>query len=317
VVRDVTERQRAEQLQRAVYRIAATATLLTGLPEMLGAIHTIVAELLPAANFYVALYDEPAASCGSVLGRRARPRARGAPAGRGLTDYVLRIGTPLLVTPEGHRELERLGEVDLPAPVPRLDRRSAESGEQTVALLVVQTYAQARATASGEGHPAVRVHPSGNGHRAEAREPSCGQRNAIPHAVRVDPQAMWVYDNETLRFLAVNGAALRRYGYSREEFLGMMRCGTPPSAEHARFDRRCTRSRRAFASSATSGIAQGRHDHRGRGAVDTIDFAAAAPPWPPCRTSRSASTSRTSCAIPKDRGGGQLAGGIAPTSTTC
>ena len=32
---------------------------------------------------------------------------------------------------------------------------------------------------------------------------------------------MWVYDLETLSFLAVNEAAVRRYGYSSEEFLNM------------------------------------------------------------------------------------------------
>lgn len=36
-----------------------------------------------------------------------------------------------------------------------------------------------------------------------------------------NPQPMWVYDIETLRFLAVNDAAVRRYGYSRAEFLAM------------------------------------------------------------------------------------------------
>ncbi len=36
-----------------------------------------------------------------------------------------------------------------------------------------------------------------------------------------NPHPMWVYDLETLRFLAVNEAATRRYGYSREEFLAM------------------------------------------------------------------------------------------------
>jgi PAS domain S-box-containing protein len=36
-----------------------------------------------------------------------------------------------------------------------------------------------------------------------------------------NPLPMWVYDPTTLRFLAVNDAAIRRYGYSREEFLGM------------------------------------------------------------------------------------------------
>jgi hypothetical protein len=35
------------------------------------------------------------------------------------------------------------------------------------------------------------------------------------------PLPMWVYDVETLRFLAVNDAAVRHYGYSREEFLAM------------------------------------------------------------------------------------------------
>jgi two-component system sensor histidine kinase UhpB len=51
---------------------------------------------------------------------------------------------------------------------------------------------------------------------------------------RIDPQAgryrmlfeasplpMWVADDENLRFLAVNEAALRLYGYSRQEFLAM------------------------------------------------------------------------------------------------
>jgi PAS domain S-box-containing protein len=51
---------------------------------------------------------------------------------------------------------------------------------------------------------------------------------------RIDPQAgryrmlfetsplpMWVVDDDTLRFLAVNDAAVRLYGYSRDEFLAM------------------------------------------------------------------------------------------------
>jgi PAS domain S-box-containing protein len=37
----------------------------------------------------------------------------------------------------------------------------------------------------------------------------------------VHPQAMWVVDANSLSFLAVNGAALALYGYSREEFRAM------------------------------------------------------------------------------------------------
>jgi PAS domain S-box-containing protein len=36
-----------------------------------------------------------------------------------------------------------------------------------------------------------------------------------------NPHPTWVFDRETLRFLAVNDAAIRKYGYSREEFLAM------------------------------------------------------------------------------------------------
>jgi PAS domain S-box-containing protein len=36
-----------------------------------------------------------------------------------------------------------------------------------------------------------------------------------------NPQPMWVYDLERLSFLAVNDAAIEKYGYSREEFLSM------------------------------------------------------------------------------------------------
>jgi len=36
-----------------------------------------------------------------------------------------------------------------------------------------------------------------------------------------NPQPLWVYDLETLSFLAVNEAAIHHYGYTREEFLAM------------------------------------------------------------------------------------------------
>jgi PAS domain S-box-containing protein len=46
-----------------------------------------------------------------------------------------------------------------------------------------------------------------------------------------NPHAMWVFDQETLRFLAVNDAAVAQYGYSREEFLAMTIQDIRPSEE--------------------------------------------------------------------------------------
>ncbi len=38
---------------------------------------------------------------------------------------------------------------------------------------------------------------------------------------RAQPEAAWVFNLGTLRFVEVNDAAIQRYGYSRDEFLAM------------------------------------------------------------------------------------------------
>jgi two-component system, cell cycle sensor histidine kinase and response regulator CckA len=46
-----------------------------------------------------------------------------------------------------------------------------------------------------------------------------------------NPYPMWIYDCETLRFIRVNEAAVRTYGFSREEFLGMSLLDIRPPEE--------------------------------------------------------------------------------------
>ncbi len=48
------------------------------------------------------------------------------------------------------------------------------------------------------------------------------------------PQPLWIYDSETLRFLAVNDATVDKYGYSREELLAMTIKDIRPPAEISR-----------------------------------------------------------------------------------
>jgi PAS domain S-box-containing protein len=45
--------------------------------------------------------------------------------------------------------------------------------------------------------------------------------NLFRRVFESNPMPMWIYDLETLAFLAVNDAAVHHYGYSREEFLSM------------------------------------------------------------------------------------------------
>jgi len=49
-----------------------------------------------------------------------------------------------------------------------------------------------------------------------------------------NPQPMWVYDIDTLEYLAVNEYAVNKYGYTKEEFLSMSLLDIRPEDEHER-----------------------------------------------------------------------------------
>jgi PAS domain S-box-containing protein len=61
----------------------------------------------------------------------------------------------------------------------------------------------------------------------EAREAELRRRQLFD----ANPQPMWIFDVETLEFLAVNDAAVRHYGYSRDEFLDMTIMDVRPAEE--------------------------------------------------------------------------------------
>lgn len=56
-----------------------------------------------------------------------------------------------------------------------------------------------------------------------------------------NPQPMWVFDDETLAFLAVNTAAVVHYGYSEAEFLSMTIADMRPSEDRAALLKRVAR----------------------------------------------------------------------------
>jgi PAS domain S-box-containing protein len=61
------------------------------------------------------------------------------------------------------------------------------------------------------------------------RKSELGHHELFDH----NPFPMWLYDPETLKFLAVNNAAIRHYGYSRKEFLSMTIKDIRPSDDHS------------------------------------------------------------------------------------
>jgi two-component system cell cycle sensor histidine kinase/response regulator CckA len=113
-VTDISERKRAEKVQSALYRIAATTSSAEDIDEFYAAIHGIVGELMYAKNFYVALHDPMAdiisfPYCVDEVDPAPEPMRPG----RSLTAYVLRTGEPLLAREEEFDELVRRGKVEL------------------------------------------------------------------------------------------------------------------------------------------------------------------------------------------------------------
>ena len=113
---DFTERKHAEALQAAIYQISEAANKATNLDELYRAVHAIIGEVMPARNFYIALYDAENDLLSfpyyvdEVDGSASIPAAK---AGRGMTEYILRTGKPLLSDIANFEELAQRGEVEL------------------------------------------------------------------------------------------------------------------------------------------------------------------------------------------------------------
>ncbi len=113
MISDISERKRTEKIQQVTYKIAQAIVSDSGIEEQYPLIHTILNDLLPAQNFYIALYnpEKNVISYPYLVDQYDEPPAPKKP-GHGLTEYVIRTGQSILVTPEIFDELVQKGEVE-------------------------------------------------------------------------------------------------------------------------------------------------------------------------------------------------------------
>ena len=140
--RDISEQKRAEALHSALYRITQKTSSADDLQQFYAAVHGIVGELMYARNFYIAVYDPLTQLLTFPYFEDeldSRPAAK--KLGKGLTEYVLRTGEPLLCTPEVFDSLARQGEVESIG-APSLDWLGVplKVGNNSFGVLAVQSY---------------------------------------------------------------------------------------------------------------------------------------------------------------------------------
>ena len=112
--KNITERVKNELLQSALYKISQISNSGITLDELYHSIHSYIGEIIDARNFYIALYDRQNDMISfpyfvDEVDHFSGPyKAR-----KGLTEYVIRTGKPLLVDQAQHQELIKAGKVDL------------------------------------------------------------------------------------------------------------------------------------------------------------------------------------------------------------
>jgi diguanylate cyclase (GGDEF)-like protein/PAS domain S-box-containing protein len=223
--RDVTEEQRSERLQAALFKIAALSRESGELDDFYRSIHAVVSEFMNATNFYIAEYD----AAHDILSfpyfadeHDVRPPA--ARPNRGLTAYVLRHGEPVLVRPEDFQELAAKNEVELIGAA-SIDWIGVplKTGDRIWGVLGAQTYDPAHRYSDHERDILVFV----SQHVASAIEHK--RREAVLRLSEQRYRQMFennravqlLIDAKTGAIVDANMAACDFYGYTLEELRSM------------------------------------------------------------------------------------------------
>src|SRR5271170_6386664 len=236
---DVTGLHRMESERAVNSEVVHALNETSNLDQLLTRIHASLKRILSAENCFVALhYPENDTFYFPFLVDEYDTAPPPQKVGRSCTAYVFRTGKAALIP---QREFDRLAaqdEVELVgSPSPTWLGVPLKTPTATIGVLVVQHYQNENAYDQRDlefldsvgGHIALAIERR----RAEEalRKSEAEFRLLFEH----NPLPTWVFDSETLRFLQVNEAAIRQYGYTAEEFGAMTMLDIRPEADRANF----------------------------------------------------------------------------------
>jgi hypothetical protein len=237
---DVTELHRMESERQVISEVVQALNQTANLDELLVGIHQALKKVLYAENCFVALYD-PVADAFTFpffvdqVDVAPPPPQR---VGHSCTAYVFRTGLPMLIPQSEFDRLAAAGEVELVgAPSPSWLGVPLKTPSATIGVLVVQHYENESAydvrdlefLGSVGGHIALAIE------RRRSEDALRKKEEMFRLLFSHNPLPTWVIDRETLRFLEVNDAAVRVYGYSADEFRKMTILDLRPEEEKAKF----------------------------------------------------------------------------------
>ena len=114
IISDISERKNNELLQDVIYRITQAAITSEGIDTLYHSIHSILGELLPTENFFIALFDPNINLISFPYYIDQYDEKPLEPIHiQGLTGYVIRTGRSLLAPREIYDQLVQKGEVEV------------------------------------------------------------------------------------------------------------------------------------------------------------------------------------------------------------
>lgn len=222
VGKDVTDRRRAETERAVISEIIQGVVSTKNLHELLQLIHESIGRVLDAENCFVALYDPKTEMLDMQFWvDKYDPAPPPFKMGRGFTAYVCRTGRAVLMTPKIIEQLFEQGEIELQGTAPVIWLGiPLKTSAGLIGMLAVQHYENKEAYGVRDLEFLASV---GNQIALAIERKAAEERIRISEEqhrllFETNPQPAFVYDLETLGFLSVNEAAVRHYGYSREEF---------------------------------------------------------------------------------------------------
>ncbi|RFP63750.1 PAS domain S-box protein [Hymenobacter lapidiphilus] len=155
ILHDITDRIKAERLQKVYYSIANLAISSKDLLSLYGAIHRELSKIIETNNFYIALCDEARTQLQfayfvdqNAPGEQAMMTR---PFSTGISEHIIRTGRPLYLLREDLQQLVSDGAVTAYGLMPEVMLCSPLSiGERIIGVIAVQDYQKADAYAPSD-----------------------------------------------------------------------------------------------------------------------------------------------------------------------
>ena len=154
ILHDITDRIKAERLQKVYYSIANLAISAKNLAALYGAIHRELSKIIETSNLFIALCDDARTELqfAYYVDQHPQPRAHAPrPFSSGISEYVIRGGQPRYITRAEMQQLVQDGTITSFGLMPEVMLASPLSvGERIIGVLVVQDYHRPDAYAPGD-----------------------------------------------------------------------------------------------------------------------------------------------------------------------